>query len=195
VKLEHKPLLGRFVRLEPFAPELEAEVRAALDVEDDGWAFLSTAAHGPRFDAWWARSMAEAAAGRRIPFAVRRLDSSEIVGTTSLSAIRAEHRSVEIGSTFYRPGQRGGPVNPDCKLLLLAHAFSAGAIRVELVVDLRNLRSQAAVLKLGAAKEGVLRKHKITWTGFVRDTVVYSITDEEWPAAKAGLEARLASFG
>jgi RimJ/RimL family protein N-acetyltransferase len=194
VKLEPAILTGRFVRLEPFAPALEAEVRRALDVDPQAWAIMSTAADGPRFDGWWAQAMAEAAAGRRIPFAVRRLDMGEIVGTTSLLEIRARHRGLEIGATFYRPDQRAGPVNPECKQLLLAHVFEAGAIRVEFMVDTRNLRSQGGVLKLGATKEGVLRKHKTTWTGFVRDTAVFSITDDEWPGVRARLDARLAAF-
>jgi RimJ/RimL family protein N-acetyltransferase len=194
VKLEPRVLTGRFVRLEPFAPALESEVRRALDVDPEGWAIMSTAADGPRFDGWWTQALAEAAAGRRIPFAVRRLDTGDVVGTTSLLEIRALHRSVEIGATFLRPDQRSSPVNPDCKRLLLAYAFEAGAVRVELVVDTRNQRSQAAVMKLGAVKEGVLRKHKTTWTGFVRDTAVFSITDDEWPGVRAGLDARLAAL-
>ena len=83
---------------------------------------------------------------------------------------------------------------------MLAHAFDGGlfdqaAVRVEIVTDARNLRSQGAIAKLGAVREGVLRRHKITWTGHVRDTVVYSITDLDWPAVRARLEARLAAFG
>jgi N-acetyltransferase len=194
MRLEPQILTGRFVRLEPFEPRLEAEVRRALDVDPEAWAIMSTAADGPHFDGWWAAAMAEAAAGRRIPFAVRRLATGEVVGTTSFLEIRAPHRSVEIGSTFYRPDQRSSPVNPECKRLLTACAFEAGAIRVELVVDARNQRSQAAVLKMGAQKEGVLRKHKTTWTGFVRDSVVFSITDDEWPQVRAGLEARLEHY-
>jgi len=195
MRLEPRVLSGRIVRLEPFAPTLEAEVRRALDVDPQAWAIMSSPADGPRFDGWWAQAMTEAAAARRIPLAVRRLDTGEVVGTTSFLEIRAPHRSVEIGATFYRSDQRSGPVNPECKQLMLAQAFEAGAVRVEFAVDTRNLRSQAAVLKLGATKEGVLRKHKTTWTGFVRDTAVFSITDDEWPGVRAGLDARLAAFG
>jgi RimJ/RimL family protein N-acetyltransferase len=194
MKLEPRLLTGRFVRLEPFTPALEAEVRGALDVDAEAWAIMSSAADGPHFDRWWAQAMADQAAGRRIPFAVRRLDSGAVVGTTSLLEIRAAHRGLELGATFIRPEQRAGPVNPECKRLLLGHAFEAGAIRVEFMVDARNERSQAAVRKLGAKPDGVLRKHKITWTGFVRDTAVFSITDDEWPAVRAGLEARLSAF-
>ena len=135
--------------------------------------------------------MAELEAGIQIPYAVRWLHDGAIVGTTSYLNIRPRHRAVEIGATFYRPHLRGGPANPECKLLLLGHAFDSGAHRVELVTDARNHRSQAAIAKLGAVREGTLRKHKITWTGHVRDTVVFSITDEEWPAVRGGLEARL----
>jgi RimJ/RimL family protein N-acetyltransferase len=74
---------------------------------------------------------------------------------------------------------------------MLAHAFEAGAIRVEFVVDVRNARSQAAVEKLGATREGVLRNHKITWTGYVRDSAIFSITDYEWPAVRQRLDFRL----
>jgi RimJ/RimL family protein N-acetyltransferase len=185
-------LVGRFVRLEPFAPELKAELAEALNVDPDAWSIMSTSAFGDRFEAWWNVAMAEAAAEKRIPFAVRSLATGTLVGTTSWLEIRPAHRSVEIGATFYRPEARAGVVNPECKLLLLGAAFAAGAIRVELVTDARNQRSAAAIRKLGAKPEGVLRKHKITWTGYVRDTAVFSITDEEWPAVKAGLEARLA---
>jgi RimJ/RimL family protein N-acetyltransferase len=194
MKLQPQVLTGRFVRLEPFTPALEPEVRAALDVDEEAWSIMSTSAMGPHFDSWWAKATADIESGRRFPFAVRRLDDGKVVGTTGLSEIRPAHRGLEIGGTFYRPEARSGPVNPECKRLLLAHAFAAGAVRVEIIVDTRNQRSQAAVLKLGAKREGVLRKHKVTWTGFVRDTAVFSIVDDEWPAVRAGLDARLAAF-
>ena len=130
-------------------------------------------------------------AGSRITYAVRRLGDGAVVGTTSFFDISAAHRRVEIGMTFLTEGARAGPVNPDIKLAMLSHAFGAGAVRVELVTDARNLRSQAAIARLGAVREGVLRRHKITWTGHVRDTVMFSITDLDWPAVRAGLEARL----
>jgi RimJ/RimL family protein N-acetyltransferase len=194
MNLPSEPLTGRFVRLEPFVPALKAELAQALNVDPDSWSILSTSAFGDRFEPWWDAALAEAAAGRRIPFAVRSLASGALVGTTSWLKIRAAHRGVEIGATFYRPEARGGVVNPECKLLLLGAAFAAGAVRVELVADARNTRSAAAIVKLGAKPEGVLRRHKITWTGYVRDTAVFSITDEEWPVVRAGLEARLAQF-
>jgi len=195
VNLAPVVLEDRFVRLEPFTPELEIEVRAALDCDPDAWEIMVGAAWGPHFDGWWTAALKGLERGDRIPFAVRRLADGAVVGTTSLYEIRPEHRRCEIGSTFYRPEARGGPINPAAKRLLLGHAFEGGAARVEIITDAVNPRSQAAILKLGARAEGVLRKHKRTWTGRMRDTAVYSILDEEWPTVRAGLDARLALFG
>jgi RimJ/RimL family protein N-acetyltransferase len=189
--LEPTVLEGRFVRLEPLTAALREPLRRALDHDEQTWSIMSSTARGEHFDRWWADAEAETAAGSRIPLAVRRRSDDAVVGTTSLMTIRRPHRGVEIGWTFYRPDARGGAVNPECKRLLLAQAFAAGAVRVELMVDVRNQRSQAAVAKLGAVREGVMRRHKITWTGHVRDTVMFSITDQEWPAVRDGLDARL----
>lgn len=109
--------------------------------------------------------------------------------------IRPEHRRCEIGSTFYRPEARGGPVNPACKRLLLGHAFDGGAVRVEIITDAINPGAQAAIRKLGARDEGVLRKHKITFMGRIRDTAQFSVLDDDWPEVRARLDARLAAFG
>ena len=120
------------------------------------------------------------------------------LGSTSLMDIQPAHRHVEIGCTWYTPSSRGTLVNPACKLLLLTHAFEQmfdghGAARVTLKCDARNLHSQAAIAKLGAQREGTLRRHRIRPDGFVRDTVYFSILPEEWPAVREGLERRLAS--
>ncbi|MDQ3125474.1 MAG: GNAT family N-acetyltransferase, partial [Pseudomonadota bacterium] len=96
---------------------------------------------------------------------------------------------------FYRPEARGGPVNPACKRLLLGHAFDGGAVRVEIVTDAINPGSQAAIRKLGARDEGVLRKHKITFKGRIRDTAQFAVLDDDWPEVRARLDARLAAFG
>ena len=132
--------------------------------------------------------------GSRIPLAVRRRDDGAVVGTTSLYEIRPEHRRCEVGSTFYRPEARGGPVNPACKRLLLEHAFAAGAVRVEIITDALNLSSQAAIRKLGARDEGILARHKITWTGRVRDTAQFAVLDTDWPGVRQKLDDRLARF-
>lgn len=187
-------LEDRFVRLEPFSDGLRAEVQAALDCDPEAWSIMVGAAWGPHFDGWWSSAMAAMGNGSRIPFAVRDKAGGRVVGTSSLYEIRPEHRRCEIGSTFYRPEARGGPVNPACKRLLLGHAFEAGAVRVEIITDAINPGSQAAIRKLGARDEGVLRNHKITWTGRIRDTAQFAILDEDWPAVRARLEARLAGF-
>lgn len=187
-------LQGRFVRLEPFAPELRAEVQAALATDEDAWAIMVSNGGAQGFEAWWASRTSGIDRGTELPFAVRRLDNGEVVGSSGYYSLRLEHRGVEIGSTFYRPDARSGPVNPETKLLLLQHAFAGGAVRAEFVTDAINARSRAALRKLGAEEEGVLRRHKITWTGRVRDTVMFSVTDEDWPAVRGKLEARLSSF-
>ncbi|MBB4799501.1 RimJ/RimL family protein N-acetyltransferase [Brevundimonas bullata] len=192
MKLSPVVLENRFVRLEPFSAGLEGEVRAALDCDLDAWNGMVSAAYGEHFDGWWAAALKAMATGSRIAFAVRRLSDGAVVGTTSLYEIKPEHRRCEVGSTFYRPDARGGPVNPACKRLLMGHAFDAGAVRVEIITDALNAASAAAVRKLGAREEGVLRKHKITWTGRVRDTAQFAVLDEDWPEVRRRLDERLA---
>jgi RimJ/RimL family protein N-acetyltransferase len=184
-------LTGRHVRLEPITPEQREPLRAVLNCDPAAWEIMSVNGCGEGFDSYWAEIEADMAARRRIAFAVVLAGEGRVVGTSSLMNIRPMHAGVEIGSTFLHPDVRSGPVNPESKLLLLSHAFDAGAVRVEFNVDMRNIRSQAAVEKLGATREGVLRKHKITWTGHVRDTAVFSITDDDWPGVRERLEWRL----
>src|SRR3546814_11930807 len=119
------------------------------------------------------------ATGHWLAYAVRDLDSGTVVGTSSFLNIKPERCCVEIGATFLHPSVRSGYVNPDAKKLMLAHAFASGARRVELLTDLRNAWSQAAIAKLGAIREGVLRRDRKTWTGHIRDTAVFSITRTE----------------
>ncbi|WP_269221133.1 GNAT family N-acetyltransferase [Brevundimonas vesicularis] len=188
------PLEDRFVRLEPFEDGLKAEVRAALDCDPDAWEIMVAPAYGDHFEAWWNAAMAAMEAQMRIAYAVRRRSDGAVVGTTSLYEINPAYRRCEIGSTFYRPEARGGAINPACKRLLLGHAFDAGAVRVEIITDAVNVQSQAAILKLGAKAEGVLRKHKITWTGRARDTAMFAVIDDNWPSVRDGLDRRLAAF-
>ena len=195
MRLDAVPLENRFVRLEPLAPTLEDEVRAALDCDPASWDIMVAAAYGPYFDDWWHAALRAMAQGMRIAWAVRRLDDGAVVGTTSLYEIKPDYRRCEVGSTFYRPEARGGPVNPSCKRLLLGHAFDGGAVRVEILTDATNPGSQAAIRKLGARDEGVLRKHKITFKGRIRDTAQFAILDDDWPGVRARLDARLAAFG
>ncbi|WP_419252582.1 GNAT family N-acetyltransferase [Caulobacter sp. ErkDOM-YI] len=189
------PLNGRHVRLEPIAPDLTGalrdELRAAIDCDPASWEIMSTNGCGEGFEDWWGALQGETQRGERIGFAIRRLSDGKVVGTSSYLNIRKLHKGLEVGSTFLHPDARSGPINPESKRLMLAHAFDAGAIRVEFMIDVRNARSQAAITKLGADKDGVLRNHKITWTGHVRDTAVFSITDADWPGVKQRLDFRL----
>ena len=195
MRLDTAPLENRFVRLEPLTAALEDEMRAALDCDAASWDVMVAAGYGPHFDGWWRAALKAMEQGTRIAWAVRRLSDGAIVGTTSLYEIKPDYRRCEIGSTFYRPEARGGAVNPSCKRLLLGHAFDGGAVRVEILTDAINPGSQAAIRKLGARDEGVLRKHKITFKGRIRDTAQFAVLDDDWPEVRARLEARLAAFG
>ena len=135
------------------------------------------------------------AAGEQVPFAVRLLSDGRLIGMSRLFEIDTAHRRLELGYTWYIPEFWGTAVNPEAKLLLLTHAFESwGARRVQFKVHHGNLRSQAAVEKLGAVREGVLRAHMIQPDGSRRDSVVFSIIAEEWPAVKARLQERLCSL-
>ncbi len=194
MELPVQPLQGRFVRLEPFAPALREEVRAAVDCDPETWQIMAACAFGDRFEEFWSTACA-APPSERMPYAIRRLADGRVVGMSSFYLHSASQGGVEIGSSFLHPEARGGPVNPESKLLMLEHAFAAGAVRVQFRVDTRNLRSQAAVAKLGAVREGILRRDRLTWNGYLRDTAFFSILDREWPAVKRRLEKRLAGFG
>jgi RimJ/RimL family protein N-acetyltransferase len=125
-------------------------------------------------------------------FTVRSAATGAVLGSTACLDIDPKNRCVEIGSTWYTPAARGSAVNPECKLLLLEHALDTlGCVRVTLKCDARNLASQGAIAKLGAVREGVLRSHRITHTGFVRDTVMYSVVPADWASVRVGLEARI----
>jgi ribosomal-protein-alanine N-acetyltransferase len=126
------------------------------------------------------------------PFAIVLREHNRAIDITSYLDIRPRDRGVEIGFTWVAKPHQRTAVNPECKYLLLRHAFDEqGAVRVQLKTDLRNVQSQRAIEKLGAVREGVLRKHMTMPDGFIRDTVMYSITADEWPAVRERLEARL----
>lgn len=135
------------------------------------------------------------ARGQCVAFAQVSNASGTASGSTRFLDIRPKDRQVEIGSTFLARAYWRTPTNTEAKYLLLWHCFeSAGCVRVALKTDGRNTRSQTAIERLGAVREGVLRKH-MNVRGYHRDTVYYSILDTEWPAVKARLEARLATAG
>jgi N-acetyltransferase len=193
MELEFKPLKGRFVSLEPFEERLKEEVRAAINCDPETWAIMPINPMGERFEDYWSIACG-APSNERMAYAIRRRSDQRVVGMSSYYTSLATQGGIEIGTSFLHPDARGGPVNPEAKFLMLGHAFASGAVRVQFRVDTRNQRSQAAVAKLGAVREGVLRRDRLTWTGYIRDTVYFSILDDEWSAAKLRLEQRLAKF-
>ncbi len=129
-------------------------------------------------------------AGTQIPFAIVHVASGAAIGSTRYLELRRAHRALEIGWTWIATAYQRTAVNTECKLLLLGHAFDTlGAVRVQFRTDLRNTRSQTALRRIGGRREGILRKSLILWDGFIRDSVYFSIVDDEWPAVKRRLLA------
>jgi RimJ/RimL family protein N-acetyltransferase len=145
------------------------------------------------FEAWVDRTLAQP---NSLNFAILLKSTGEPVGSTAFLEIRQPHNGLEIGRTWIAPPHQGTRINPECKYLLLRHAFEGlGAVRVQLKTDLNNVHSQRAIEKLGARREGVLRCYQCRANGKMRDTVMYSMTAEEWPDLKHALLARLAALG
>jgi RimJ/RimL family protein N-acetyltransferase len=203
-----RPLVGSVVRLDPMVEDDAPDLFAALDDDRVYAAGFGGGPAGRPLDAdamrrWtrggvFARELGPDHPGYRVAYTVRlvadgRLGAAgTVVGTTSLGDVVLADERAHIGWTGYGPRWWGGPVNPECKLLLLGHAFDdCGLGRVKLQTDGINARSQAAIAKLGATREGVLRRHKRRADGSFRDTVVFSVLRDEWPDVRAGLQARL----
>jgi RimJ/RimL family protein N-acetyltransferase len=138
-------------------------------------------------------ALARQASGAAIPFATTEAATGRVIGSTRFHNVEPAHRRVEIGYTWIAPPWTRTPVNTEAKYLMLRHAFeSLGCVRVELRTDALNTRSRAAILRIGAKEEGTLRRHLRTDSGRFRDTVYFSILDDEWPDVKRRLEGRLA---
>lgn len=187
---ETPTLAGKHVTLRP----LRAEDRdAILAAASDGrlWDLFYTAVPGPEtVDTWFERAFRDQAHGRALPFAVTAPDG-RVIGSTRFMRMNPAHRRLEIGTTFYARSVQRSAVNTEAKLLLLAYAFETlGCVCVQFRTDWFNRASQRAIERLGAKRDGVLRSHTIMADGRVRDTVVYSILDNEWPGVRANLEFR-----
>jgi len=188
-------LRGQYVELQPLAAHHLPQL-FLLGREQSIWSFLSGAPFKVMADveAWLQRALSYQAAGTDVPFAVVDAASGKVAGTTRYFDIRRKHRSLEIGATWYGELYRGTKINAETKLLLLGHAFGAlDALRVQFQTDSRNLRSQRAIERLGAVREGVLRQHKICSDGYVRDSVVYSVTAVDWVYVKERIQALLSA--
>ena len=185
-------LVGRHVALRPLEPD-DRDLLVAAASADGLWdTFYASVSQMKQPDGFFARAAAEQQAGRSLVFAV--LDAQgEVCGTTRFMRMNAPHRRVEIGGTFYATRVQRSGINTEAKLLLLTHAFDVlGCQCVQLRTDSLNGRSQAAIERLGAQRDGVLRGHQIV-DGRLRDSVVYSILDREWPAVRRNLQSLLES--
>lgn len=191
---ERTLLEGRFVRLEPLEERHRDDLLLAAAQDPATFRYMGSNLSVGR-DAWPAY-LADALRAEFVAWATVDAASGRAIGASRFGDIAAEHGRVEIGWTWIAPSHQRTAINTEAKLLQLTYAFDTlGAMRVALKTDGRNLRSQAAIERLGAKREGVLRRHIRMPDGFMRDTVYYSILSDEWPAAKARLEDRLAREG
>lgn len=162
------------LRLEPLAERHRADLRVACAEDPDIWQMYGISYDPEHFDASFTSLLANPV---RLPFAI--LVEGEVAGLTSWINPDAKWRTAEIGNTYIRPAFRGGRVNTPLKRMMLAHGFACGLKRMQFSIDTRNARSQAACRKIGATFEGVLRNHMITWTGYERDSAIYSVTERD----------------
>lgn len=190
-------LYGRNVRLEPLS-EGHIGGLAEIGLGQDFWRFMLYGNIKTEADMrnWVLNILQREQQGADLPFAVIHLASGRVAGATRYLNISAEHRGLEIGGTWYGLDFQRTVVNTECKYLLLKHAFEVlHAIRVQFKTDLINDRSQRAIERIGARKEGVLRNHMILSDGRVRDSVFYSILDTEWVEVSKNLQQMLALPG
>jgi N-acetyltransferase len=195
-----RALVGRTIRLDPAQDSDGEGLFATLD-HDEVWAMgYAGNRERPRSAGAWRQWIEAALNEDRMMYVVRLIDPADpqggrIVGTTSLGDLDLANEKVHLGWTAYSPEVWGTSVNPECKLLVLWHAFEHCKLgRVKLRTDLINTRSQAAIAKLGATREGVARRHIKRGDGTWRSSVIYSVIVDEWPAVKTGLERRLAAL-
>jgi RimJ/RimL family protein N-acetyltransferase len=185
-------LTGRLVELQPFVPAHAAGLFEAAQ-DDEVWTYIPWAKPQAVADmeAFVADSRERMAAGTEMPFAIVELASGKPVGQISYIDIAVEHGHLEIGTWLSREVWRSG-INTECKYLMLRHAFETlGCIRVQMKTDVRNERAQVAIERLGAVREGLLRRVQVVKGGYERSSIIYSILDDEWPAVKTNLEAKL----
>jgi RimJ/RimL family protein N-acetyltransferase len=186
-------LIGRFVRLEPLS-EAHVPGLAAIGLHDSIWQFMVYGQMRSEADmhAWVIDLLGRQEVGGDLPFVVIGLADGQVVGATRYLNIDHDNRSLEIGGTWYGLSYQRTMVNTESKYLLLRHAFEElDCVRVQFKTDLRNVRSQQAIERLGAVKEGILRNHMILADGYLRHSVFYSILPEEWPQVKMELERKI----
>ncbi len=187
-------LAGEHVALEPLGLGHAGDL-AIAGGDDAAWVYMPRPALRSVADAesMIRQALIEIEAGREVAFAIVEAASARAVGSTRFLDIQRSHRALEIGWTWIGAPWQRTAINTECKLLLLGHAFEdLGAHRVTLKTDLRNVRSQRAIERIGGLREGVLRRHRICWDGSVRDSVYYGIVDADWPQVRQRLLGMLA---
>ena len=183
---------GDFVRLEPMTLEHHGGL-SEVGLDPEIWRYTLQVVKTPDD----MRSYMESAIklqrdGSTLPFVTIERSSGRIVGSTRFGNYDPANRRIEIGWTWIAPPWQRTAINTEAKYLMLTHAFEKlGCVRVELKTDVLNTPSRKAMLRIGATEEGVLRKHSLVWDGRFRDSIYYSILDEEWPGVKQQLEMML----
>ena len=185
-------LEGRHVRLEPLT-EGHLDSLAAIGLDPELWEIaLVTIRTREEMARYIQAALTQQRQGTGIPFVTIERAGGTVVGTTRFLNIEAPHRKAEIGSTWLHRPWRRTPINTEAKYLMLRHAFEIWRLqRVEFKTDVANTASRNAILRIGAKEEGIFRKHMVTDNGRRRDSIFYSIIDDEWPEVKAALEERM----
>jgi RimJ/RimL family protein N-acetyltransferase len=186
-------LHGQNVSIEPLTKS-DREALYEIGREADDWRYMPRTCFRSREDVsdWIDQALELQATGEQVCFVLRTPDGNRLMGSTRFMVIRKPHRGLEIGWTWLGREFQRTVVNTETKFLLLRHCFEElGAMRVEFKTDSRNLRSQNAIERIGAVREGVFRHHMIAQNNYVRDSVYFSIVDTEWPNVKLHLESLL----
>ena len=185
-------LEGDFVRLEPMTLEHHAGL-SAVGLDPEIWRFTLVVVQTPEeMRGYMDAALELQRGGTTLPFVTIERSSGQIVGSTRFGNYDSANRRIEIGWTWIAPRWQRTAINTEAKYLMLAHAFEKlHCVRVELKTDVLNTPSRKAMLRIGAKEEGVLRKHSLVWDGRYRDSIYYSILDDEWPTVKQELEKML----
>jgi len=188
-------LQGRRVRLEPLSFERHFGGLMEIGLDPELWRWtLNICTTREDLSAYLREALDMQSEGNALPFATVDQATGRVVGCTRFGNIEPKHRRAEIGWTWVGKPYQRSHVNTEAKYLMLRHAFEKwGCVRVELKTNALNRKSRAAILRIGAKEEGTLRKHATSDSGVVRDTVYFSITDDEWPGVKARLEKMMAA--
>jgi RimJ/RimL family protein N-acetyltransferase len=192
MKLDPTTLAGQHVQLQPLSLDHANDLRAAVSI-DDLWKLTITIIPAPNeMESYIETTLKAQADGQILPFAIVHRETGHAIGSTRYLNLRLKDRGLEIGGTWLATPWQRTTVNTEAKYLLLRYAFeSLQCLRVELKTDVLNERSRRAIERIGGKQEGIFRKHMVMPGGRIRDTVYYSIIDEDWPSVKTRLEARM----